>query len=164
MMIRPEAPLDQDDIRRITQAAFAGTEHSSGMESRIVDALRDAGMLTLSLVADEDGLIVGHVAFSPVLIDGRDHGWLGLGPISVLPDCQRRGIGSALIREGLARIRARGAKGCVVLGQPDFYRRLGFENDPNLRFDGAPPEYFLRLRLADAVPIGPVTYPRTFYE
>lgn len=162
MKIRSEASADQAVIRRITDAAFAGGEHSSGTEGAIVDALRDAGALTVSLVAEVDGQPVGHVAFSPVMVDGQDIGWFGLGPVSVRPDRQGRGIGSALIREGLGRLRWRGAKGCVVLGDPDYYLRFGFGHDPDLRYEGAPPEYFMRLVMAGPAPAGSVAYHAAF--
>ena len=105
MIIRTERPLDADAIGSLTSAAFKGMVHSSGTEAAIVDALRREGALALSLVAEKDGLLVGHVAFSPVTIDGKAGGWFGLGPVSVLPAQQRSGTGSALIREGLERLK-----------------------------------------------------------
>lgn len=162
-MIRPEAPGDADLIRHITDMAFRSAAHRSGTESAIVEALRAGGALTLSLVAQTEDTLAGHVAFSPVAIDGRTCNWFGLGPVSVRPDRQRQGIGAALIREGLSRLAAIGAKGCVVLGDPHYYGRFGFEHDPALRFDGAPPEYFLRLTMADGAPAGAVTYHPAFY-
>jgi putative acetyltransferase len=158
MEIRPEHPEDIKVIRQITKAAFAPIEHSSQTEAAIVDALRNAEALTVSLVAVTDGEVVGHVAFSPVMIDGEDRGWYGLGPVSVRPDRQKEGIGGKLIREGLARLAQAGAKGCVVLGEPAYYKRFGFENDPGLRFEEAPAEYFMRLAFEGAPPSGRVTY------
>ena len=95
-------------------------------------------------------------------IAGARCGWLGLGPLSVRPEQQRRGIGTALVGEGLARLRARGAAGCVLLGDPGYYRRFGFEADAGLTFAGAPPEYFLRLLLAGPAAAGPVAYQPAF--
>jgi putative acetyltransferase len=161
--IRGGAADDAAAIRRVTDAAFAGAEHASGTEGAIVDALRAEGTLTLSLVAATDGAVIGHVAFSPVTVGGDDVGWFGLGPVSVLPGRQRQGIGAALIREGLARLRANGVAGCVVLGDPAFYRRFGFAHDPGLRFEGAPAEYFLRLPFTRPVPSGAVAYRPAFY-
>src|SRR5262245_55623298 len=94
MEIRGERPGDARAIRSITNAAFAGAEHSSGTEAAIVDALRASGAMTVSLVAVAGNEVVGHVAFSPVRIDGQDFGWYGLGPVSVRPDCQKQGIGA----------------------------------------------------------------------
>ncbi|MFT3687469.1 GNAT family N-acetyltransferase [Paenirhodobacter sp.] len=141
MQIRDEHPADVAPIRALTQAAFATAPHASGTESRITDALRAAGALTLSLVVQDNGALIGHAAFSPVSIAGA-RGWYGLGPISVDPDHQRRGIGSALLRAGLARLRAMGANGCVVLGDPAWYGRFGFAADPALWLADVPPEYF----------------------
>lgn len=163
MEIRDETPADAAAIRHLTALAFAGAEHASGTEAAIPDALRRTGALTLSLVAATGAEIVGHVAFSPVTIAGADHGWYGLGPVSVLPAHQRAGIGAALIRAGLDRLRLDAAAGCVVLGDPAYYTRFGFAPHPGLRFDGAPPEYFLALALTGAPPAGAVVYHPAFY-
>ena len=162
MEVRDETPADAAAIRRLTELAFAGAEHASGTEGAITDALRRTGALTLSLVGAIDDEIVGHAAFSPVGIAGLDGGWFGLGPIAVLPARQRAGIGGALIDTGLARLRAQGAAGCVVLGDPAYYARFGFAPHPGLRFDGVPPEYFMALAFAGAPPAGAVVYHPAF--
>jgi len=164
MILRAESPADRAVIREITEAAFAATPHGSGTEGAIIDALRETGTLTVSLVAETDGQIVGHIAFSPVSVAGQDVGWFGLGPISVRPERQGQGLGGALVREGLARLRALGARGCVVLGDPGYYRRFGFEQDPALRFADAPPEYFMRLVFSGTPPTGEVTYQPVFHD
>lgn len=161
--IRPETAVDAAAIRRVMEAAFAGAPHASGSEGAIVDALRAAGTLALSLVAEAEGAVIGHVAFSPVTVAGADLGWFGLGPVSVLPGHQRTGIGAALIRNGLARLRSGSAAGCVVLGDPAYYRRFGFAHAPGLTFAGAPPEYFMALAFAEPTPAGYVTYQPAFY-
>ena len=103
MIIRNEIESDAQAIAEITQTAFATCPYGDHTEQFIINALRAAGALTVSLVAEIDRNVVGHVAFSPVTIsDGNPH-WYGLGPVSVLPQHQRQGIGTALIREGLAR-------------------------------------------------------------
>jgi putative acetyltransferase len=158
MRIRPEIPADAAAIRSVTEAAFKGAEHSSQTEAAIVDALRDSGALAISLVAERDGAIIGHVAFSPVLLDGADKGWFGLGPVSVLPDLQGSGVGTALIREGLKLLERRGAKGCVLLGDPSYYGRFGFTSDHALRYPGPPPQYFQSLILSGDPAAGDVTY------
>lgn len=160
-MIRSELPGDVDAIRAVTTAAFAGTPYGSGSEAAIVDALRQSGALTVSLVAVDCG-VVGHVAFSPVRIDGVPGNWYGLGPVSVQPERQRKGIGERLIRDGLARLMQSGAGGCVVLGDPSYYRRFGFVTDPGLHYRGAPQRYFQRLVIGGAVPSGEVTYDAAF--
>lgn len=123
--IRNEEPREIDAIREITATAFEGADHSSGTEAAIVDALRAAGTLTISLVALEDEEVVGHVAFSPVKLESGASDWFGLGPVSVRPDRQGLGIGTALIERGLAHLKERNATGCVVLGDPHYYARLG---------------------------------------
>lgn len=156
--LRPETLADAPAIRMLTAQAFAPVTHSSQSEAAIVDALRAAGALTLSLVAETAQGLVGHVAFSPVTIEKRDCGWFGLGPLSVLPEMQRRGIGAGLVREGLARLAGQGAKGCVVLGNPAYYGRFGFSAQTGLRYPGAPPHAFQSLLLAGVMPEGVVAY------
>ncbi|RYE56637.1 MAG: N-acetyltransferase [Hyphomicrobiales bacterium] len=158
MIIRSEIAADISAIRKLTDAAFQDVQHSSQTEGAIVDALRLAGALAISLVAEKDGEILGHLAFSPVLIDGQDIGWFGLGPVSVSPTVQRSGIGSALIKEGLKSLRDRGALGSVVLGDPDYYQRFGFTSAHNLRYSDVPATYFQSIAFADPPAKGVVTY------
>jgi predicted N-acetyltransferase YhbS len=161
MEIRAERSADIHAIRDVTTAAFKAAEHSSGTEASIVDALRVADALTISLVAVEGGDVVGHVAFSPVTIDSdvASHtGWFGLGPVSVRPDCQGSGIGKALIEVGLTQLRDSGAHGCVVLGDPHYYARFGFLSDAALRYADVPPEYFQRIVFKGPAPTGSVAY------
>lgn len=119
--IRSERPEDGPAIHAIHAAAFP-----TDAETRLVDLLREAGRLTLSLVAEYNESIVGHVAFSPVTLATTTGGW-GLAPVAVHPRVQRRGIGAQLIGEGLLRARAAGAPFVVVLGEPSYYGRLGFQ-------------------------------------
>ncbi|MBS0295769.1 MAG: N-acetyltransferase [Proteobacteria bacterium] len=162
MLTRPEQPEDHAAIHATTGAAFRSAPYSGGNEARIVDALRAAGALTLSLVACEGEAVIGHVAFSPVRIGGADLGWFGLGPVSVRPDRQGAGVGSALIREGLDRLRVMGAAGCVVFGEPGYYGRFGFETDAALAYPGAPDGYFQRLPFRGEAPSGEVAYDAAF--
>ena len=162
MQIRSEHPDDEEAISTVIIAAFLKAEHSGGNEAQIVDRLREEENLAVSLVATENNKIVGHVALSPVTIDGRSEGWFGLGPVSVVPNRQRHGIGSALIEAGLASIREQGARGCVVLGEPAYYSRFGFATDPNLCLAGVPPEYFQRLSFDDQPCSGVVNYHPAF--
>ncbi|WP_176036795.1 GNAT family N-acetyltransferase [Brucella tritici] len=163
MHIRTETPEDAAEIRQVTETAFLPVSYSNQKEGEIVDALRAANALTLSLVAEENGQIFGHVAFSPVLIDGEDMGWYGLGPVSVRPDRQGEGIGGMLIREGLAILRQEGAKGCVLLGDPGYYGRFGFKADARLKLLGVPAEYFQCLAFGSDIPEGDVTYHVAFH-
>ncbi|GGC09824.1 GCN5 family N-acetyltransferase [Novosphingobium endophyticum] len=162
MHIRDECPQDAGTIAAITAAAFEALPYSSGTESRIIEALRAAGALTVSLVAERDGEIEGHIAFSPVQIDGRNGPWFGLGPVSVRPDVQGQGIGTMLIRSGLERLRSIPASLCVVLGDPRYYGRFGFRHDPRLTYDFPIAEAFQCLALSGSPPSGIVTYNPAF--
>ncbi len=162
MITRRENEGDADPIHDVTAAAFQGKPYSSGTEAHIVDALRAAGALTISLVAEDHDEIVGHIAFSPVTINGQAGRWYGLGPVSVLPLWQRRGIGSALIQGGLAQLRDLGAEGCVVLGDPAYYGRFGFTSDPALRYRDVDPSHFQRLSFTGVTPAGAVEFHPAF--
>jgi len=162
MLIRTEGSDDPPAIRDLVRQAFAGAAHASGTEADIVDGLRASGALSLALVAVDAGLLVGYAAFSPVTIAGRDRRWVGLGPLAVHPDRQGRGIGGRLVREGFERLRQAGTAGSVVLGDPDYYGRLGFVADPRLRYAGAPAEYFLSRSFAGPPPAGDVRYHPAF--
>ena len=160
--IRTETPADCDDIEALTASAFLNAPHTSHSEQYIVAALRSAGKLSVSLVAEADGSLIGHVAISPVSISDGTPGWFGLGPISVLPQYQRQGIGSRLMREALRILSERGACGCVVLGEPEYYGRFGFRADPDLVLPGVPAEYFQALPFDSSRPRGTVTYHEAF--
>jgi putative acetyltransferase len=160
--IRNETAADVERIEAVTIAAFLYAPHTSHTEQSIVSALRQAGKLTISLVADAGGEIVGHVAVSPVSISGDAAGWFGLGPISVLPEHQRRGVGSRLMRESLRILREHGAAGCVVLGDPRYYSRFGFQVDPNLVLPNVPAESFLAISFDSSRPRGTVSYHDAF--
>jgi putative acetyltransferase len=160
--IRSETPADAQTIAALTASAFLNARHTSHTEQYIVAALRSAGQLALSLVADAEGIVVGHVAVSPVSISDGASGWFGLGPISVLPQHQGHGVGSQLMREALRLLRGRGACGCVVLGEPAYYRRFGFRAHPYLVLPGVPAEYFQALSFDSAQPRGTVTYHEAF--
>lgn len=163
MKIRPEADGDEGIIGAVTEAAFAGKPYSEGTEHLIVSRLRAAGALTISLVAELDHEIVGHVAFSPVQLSGGEGGWYGLGPVSVRPDRQGEGIGSRLIRVGLDRLREMDARGCVVVGSPKFYPRFGFGHPASLAYPGLATEYFMILTLRGEAPSGMVAFHPAFY-
>ena len=164
MKIRHETPQDISPIEQITIAAFDGKPYSDQTEHLIINRLRKADALTLSLVAEIDGKIVGHVAFSIVKINAKEIGWYGLGPVSVLPELQKQGIGSKLIKQGLSIIREKGARGCVLEGSPVYYQRFGFKTYPGLCYEGTPsPEYFMALPFYDDVPAGKVEFHQAFY-
>ncbi|CAH1659997.1 GNAT family N-acetyltransferase [Chelatococcus asaccharovorans] len=162
MHIRDEAPGDEPAIHAVVEQAFRSAPHSSGTEAHIVDALRAADALTVSLVAVEDGAVCGHVAFSPVTVDGAAVGWHGLGPLAVHPRRQRQGMGSQLVLEGLARLRTVGSQGCVVLGDPLYYGRFGFRARAELTLAGVPAAYFQALPFTTPMPEGSVDYHAAF--
>ena len=169
-VIRPEAADggDAGEIRSLTAAAFEGIEHSDGREPAIVDALRAADALTLSLVAVRSGWVIGPVAVSPVTLEGDTSGgvagedagrWFGIGPLSVSPAHQGEGIGAALMRSALEFLdTTKDATGAVLLGDPTYYDRFGFAAREGLVMEGLPQEsapYFQALRLD-----GETSYPR----
>jgi len=160
--IRNETAADVHAIAEITRAAFGNHPHSRQTEVFIIDALRAANALALSLVAEADRQVVGHIAFSPVTISDGSPGWYGAGPLSVLPEFQRRGIGQALVREGLSRLRASGARGCTLVGDPAYYQRFGFRNCPDLVLDGVPPQNFLALSFGEHTAVGTVVFHEAF--
>lgn len=160
--IRDETPADADAIAEVTEAAFRMLAVSNHTEQYIVAALRGAGALTVSLVAERQGRVVGHVAFSPVTISDGTADWYGLGPVSVLPPLHRRGIGQALIREGLSRLKALGARGCCLVGHPDYYKRFGFEPIPGFTYEGVPPQFFVALPFDSHAPQGAVEFHEAF--
>jgi len=162
LSIRNEQPNDVNAIARLTEAAFANAPHTSHTEQFIVAALRKAGQLSVSLVAVEGDDLVGHVAVSPVTLSSGDAGWHGLGPISVRPDRQGRGIGSALMLEAIERLKAMDSAGCVLLGDPGYYARFGFRAYEQLVLPGVPAEYFQALPLADGIPAAEVSYHTAF--
>lgn len=160
--IRSETGADVEAIRDVTISAFKTLGISNKTEQFIIEALRVAGALTLSLVAEVHGRVVGHVAFSPVTISDGTKDWYGLGPLSVLPEHQRQGIGKALVEEGLARLADRKARGCCVVGHRDYYRKFGFRNVPGLVTEGVPPDVFLALSFDGRYPQGTVTFHEAF--
>ncbi|NLO05555.1 MAG: N-acetyltransferase [candidate division WS1 bacterium] len=162
MIIRSETAADIEAITDVTVAAFEDHPISQQTEHFIVIALREAGALSLSLVAEMDGRVVGHIAYSPLQISDGTSDWYGMGPVSVLPELQRQGIGSALINQSLSMLEEMGAKGCALVGDPNYYSRFSFRNYPELVHEGVPPEFFMALPFGDEVPTGTVTFHQAF--
>ena len=177
-LIRDDAPGDAAAIATVLAAAFEPATGSLPAEAELVAALRAAGALSLSLVAEApDGTLVGHIAFSPVTVGGPIEGsgensgsgrLLGLAPLAVLPPWQGRGVGTALVEGGLARARAAGAELVFVLGEPAYYRRFGFRPaaERGIAWEhAAPAESFMALALAPgagAAPRGVLRYHAAF--
>lgn len=131
-MIRFEMPADRQRIQNVNRLAFGRED-----EARLVDALREGGYFRVSLVSESGGEVVGHILFSdlPIISGGHTSAALALAPLAVLPEHQRRGLGSQLVRRGLDICRERGHRIVVVLGEPDFYRRFGFSSELGARLD-----------------------------
>ena len=158
IVIRNETAADLGTITEVTIAAFKTLAISNHTEQFIIEALRAAKALTVSLVAEVDGRVIGHIAFSPLTISDGTRNWYGLGPVSVLPEYQRQRIGKALIREGLSRLKNMNAQGCCLVGHPDYYRKFGFKNMSGLVLEGVPQEVFFAPSFDGHTPQGTVTF------
>ena len=162
MIIRKETTSDIEAITQVTITAFKTLQISNQTEQFIIKSLRNANALTISLVAEVDGQVVGHIAFSPVTISDGSPNWYGLGPVSVLPEYQKQGIGESLVNKGLSLLKAMGGKGCALVGDPNYYNRFGFRNIPDLVHEGIPQEVFLALPFTLNVPQGMVVFHEAF--
>jgi putative acetyltransferase len=163
MIIRKETALDIEAITQVTISAFRTLPISNHTEQFIIKALRTEGALTLSLVAEIEGRVVGHIAFSPITISDGTKDWYGLGPVSVLPEYQKQGIGKAIINEGLSLLKDMGGQGCALVGDPNYYKRFGFKNYPELVHEGIPQEFFLVLPFTEKIPKGTVVFHEGFW-
>jgi putative acetyltransferase len=152
ILIRPERAEDHAAICDVTKRAFAPMPYADGDEQELIDKLREAGALALSLVAEKDGVLVGQVTFSPAFAADGSSGWYALGPVSVEPELKHQGIGSQLIRAGITWLRQQDAAGCVLVGNPAYYNRFGFRLFPELAPEGQPVEYFQILPFREAEP------------
>ncbi|RVU86545.1 N-acetyltransferase [Leucothrix sargassi] len=160
--IRKETSNDIQDIHDVTVAAFLEASHTDHTEQFIVKALRDSGVLSVSIVAEGAENIVGHVALSPVTISDGATDWYGLGPISVLPEHQNKGVGTKLMNAAIEELKSVNAGGCVLLGDPDYYHHFGFNPQEGLELLGVPPEYFQALLIQGEFPKGVVSYHESF--
>jgi putative acetyltransferase len=157
MRIRPETPADIPAIRDVNIAAFLKHPFSHQTEHLIVEELRRAGALSVSLVAEDDaGRLLGHIAFSPCKIGGKECRYYMLGPIAVWPDMQRRGVGKALVARGMIELTKLGARGCVLVGDPAYYPKVGFVNDDAITMEGLPHEVIFVRAISGPVPHGEI--------
>lgn len=163
-IIRPENPGDRDAIYDVTKLAFEDMPFAAGDEQDLVNALRDVGALSLSLVAEHMEKVVGHLALSPVEHESGEKGWYGLGPISVHPDLQKKGIGGLMIAKAIEWMTARQAQGCILTGDPNYYSRHGFVSAPAHTPEREPQEYFMILGLSGTVPTGRFSFHGAFYS
>ncbi len=164
IVVREEKPADKDHIHRVTELAFRGRPYADGDEQEVVNRLRQVGALALSLVAVEDDALIAQITFSPAEIDDGSGPWFALGPVSVLPGRQGEGIGSLLINEGLARVEAMGALGCILTGNPDYYQRFGFGFSPANVPARESAAHFMLKRFRGGPPEGAFSFHRAFYE
>lgn len=162
-IVRPEQAGDEAVIYELTERAFAPMPFAGGDEQDLINALRDAGALEISLVAENEGQIVGHVAFSPAFAADGAAGWYALGPVSVDPEMQKIGMGSLLIKQGLAMLHDRDASGCILVGNPKYYARFGFEPAPENCPKGEPAEYYQILAINAKRPTCVVDFHKTFH-
>ena len=168
VLVREETAYDVPSIRHLNKEAFG-----QPLEANIVDKLRVSCDRLVSLVAVRDDRIVGHILFSPVVLESEsgDRNGMGLGPMAVLPSLQRQGIGSRLVEEGLARLRSAGCPFVVVLGHHDYYPRFGFERASRYgvrcQWEGVPDEAFMiMVKEEGAIPAegGLIRYRQEFDE
>lgn len=160
--IRPERPSDHVAIGELITAAFAGKPYAEGDEADLVVALRREHALTLSLVAELRGRVIGQIAFSPARSADAAKSWYALGPVAVLPAHQGIGIGSRLVRTGLESISGLGADGCILVGDPAYYTRFGFRVCPENAPPGQPAEYFMVKVLKGPHPVGAIRFHEAF--
>ena len=163
-VLRDEQPGDEAAIYQLTRRAFAPMAFAAGDEQDLINALREAGALSMSLVAVRDDQIVGHIAFSPASTADKVRGWYALGPVSVDPALQGQGIGGQLIEAGLVRLSALKAAGCILTGNPIYYLRFGFVVRPNLAPPGEPAKYFMVRPLGNPSPNEVVFFHPLFHQ
>ncbi len=161
--IRPELPDDHAVIGDIIVAAFHGMPYAAGDEAQLVGALRSQNALSVSLVAEWQGVLIGQIALSPARPADGTQDWYALGPVAVVPEHQRSGVGSQLVRAGLHAIAAMGARGCILTGNPAYYVRFGFELSPANVPEGEPAEFFMLKLLGEHRPAGPIAFHPAFH-
>jgi predicted N-acetyltransferase YhbS len=162
LRIRFESPIDVKAISQLIATAFDGKPYADGDESELVDELRASNALFVSLVATLENEVLGHIAFSPARAASGATGWYGLGPLAVLPKFQGRGVGASLLLQGLEVLRASGAAGCVVVGDPNYYLRFGFQLAPGNAPETEPAEYFMAQAFVGEMPNGPINFHEAF--
>jgi len=163
ILIRAETEADFESIWKVTERAFLPMSFSNGDEQYVIERLRASNNLTLSLVAVVDERIVGHIAFSPAMLNGEFRDWYALGPVSVLPEYQGIGIGSELINSGIEMLRGNKAQGCILTGNPLFYNKFGFEVAPDAAPSSEPKDYFMLNQFVSKKPSGVFAFDPAFY-
>jgi putative acetyltransferase len=163
LLVRKEQPGERQEIRKVNEAAFGRSD-----EADLIEGLRQEGVVLLSLVAELDSQIIGHILFSRMSVETA-HGpvaAVSLAPMAVLPDHQGRQVGSQLVLRGLAELRDQGERIVIVLGHKEYYPRFGFTPDKARHLASPfPPEAFMALELSDGALAGihgAVKYPSAF--
>jgi predicted N-acetyltransferase YhbS len=164
MIIRHEKPSDIETINEITKMAFKDHPFSQQTAHFIIRDLRADDALTISLVTEIEGQVVGHIAFSPVTISDGTINWHGLGPVSVLPNFQGCRIGTELVNNGLDLLKSMESKGCALVGLPTYYDRFGSKNYPQLIHEGVPQEVFVAKSFFGRVARGSVEFHQAFKQ
>jgi len=162
LIIRAERPDDHEAISDLITAAFEGKPYADGDEADLLVTLRREQALTLSLVAELRGEVIGQAAFSPAQSSDGAPGWHALGPVAVLPAHQGVGIGSKLVRDGLEILTGLGADGCILVGDAAYYTRFGFKVCPENAPAGQPADFFMVKVLDGRHPSGPVSFHEAF--
>lgn len=162
LIIREKNRKDEGVIRTLIDKAFLGRPYSHGTEGVLVESLCRQSALAVSLLAEVDSQIVGHIAFSPGYPEDGAGGWYALGPVAVLPSLQRQGIGFSLVARGLAALAGMHAAGCILVGDARYYSHFGFENMPHLAPSTEPAEYFMVKLLAGPLPKTPAQFHQAF--
>ena len=160
-ILRDEIPSYYAVISELTIEAFRPLNFPELTEHFVFETL--PGALTISRVAEIDGRVVGHIAFSPIVISDGTQDWYGLGPVSVLLEYQRRGIGKALIAKGLARLQGLGARGCCLVRHPEYYGKVGFIYPEGLSHEGEPQDCFFAIAFDGIYPQGMIGFHEGFH-
>lgn len=164
LSIRNEVSADVAAVAELTKAAYADHFYSEEAGPSILEDLRSADALVLSLVAELKGKIVGHLAVSSVTISDGSLNWYGLGPLSVAPEYQGYKVATTLVHHGLATLRGKGAQGCALIGLPAFFARFGFFNHGALRHDGVPREVYVRKLVDGDWPRGEISFHQAYKQ
>ncbi len=162
LTIRDENSKDYQQIELLTDSAFKGKPYSAGNEATIPQKLRDLNAITFALVAEYEGDIVAHIAVSTVHINTSHQGVFAIGPLSVSPEFQGKGIANKLVKIALKRLKKNSAICCLLVGDPKFYSFLGFRLETNLTYKDAPKEYFQSYYFQQVKLQGEVTFPHAF--
>lgn len=163
LTIRPERREDHQAIHDVTQRAFAQVPYADGDEQLLPDRFRRHGALACCLVAEQNGEVVGQVTLTHARAADGSPGWFTLGPIAVDPPCQSQGIGGQLINAAIIWMRGQQGSGCILLGNPAYYSRFGWQPCPGLAPEGIPADYFQVLPFGMVEPMAVFAFDPLFF-